>query len=66
MKSLLNLLNEHLKTRTVMCGFKVTIADVAVAAQLNYLFQFVIDEKLRNGCVNVARWFSFISAQEGW
>jgi len=48
LRQLLNFLNEHLKTRTVLCGFKIGVADVAVATHLVGLFQFVLDEKLRN------------------
>jgi elongation factor 1-gamma len=66
LRQLLNFLNEHLKTRTVFCGCKISIADIAVASHLHYLFQFVIDEKLRNGWVNLTRWFSFVAGQEEW
>jgi glutathione S-transferase len=62
----MNLLNEHLKTRTLLCGYRVSIADVAVAAPLHNMFSFLLDEKFRNSVVNVTRWFSFISGQEEW
>lgn len=66
LKSLLNFLNEHLKTRTVLVGYKISIADVSVAAHLAYAYQFLIDENMRKTCVNVTRWFSFVSGQDEW
>jgi glutathione S-transferase len=62
-RSLFNMLNEHLKTRTVLVGQTITAADLAVASKLVYAFRFVFDEKFRTAFVNLTRWFSFITAQ---
>jgi elongation factor 1-gamma len=60
------MLNEHLKLRTVLTGVKLSLADFALAAQLEKYFQFFMDEKLRNSFVHVTRWMLFVCGQEEW
>jgi glutathione S-transferase len=47
LKSLLNYLNEHLKTRSVLVGYQISVADLSVAADLFYVWQFLVDEKAK-------------------
>ncbi len=60
------MLNEHLKLRTVLTGVKLSVADFAVAAQLEKYFQFFMDEKMRASFVHVSRWMLFVTGQEEW
>lgn len=66
LRQLLTMLNEHLKLRTVLAGVKLSLADFALAAQLEKYFQFFMDEKFRNSFVHVTRWMLFVSGQEEW
>ena len=55
------LLNEHFKTRTVLVGQKISIADISMASCLVNAFKFIFDEKFRNSYINLTRWFNFVS-----
>jgi elongation factor 1-gamma len=66
LRQLLTMINEHLKLRTVLVGVKLSVADFALAAQLEKYFQFFMDEKLRNSFVHVSRWMLFVAGQEEW
>jgi glutathione S-transferase len=49
-------LNENL-TADYICGKKVTIADIAIAATLDDLFRIVISEPVRKALANVVSWY---------
>lgn len=66
LRQLMIMLNEHLKLRTTLVGVKLSIADFALAAQLEKYFQFFMDEKFRGQFVHVTRWMLFVSGQEEW
>lgn len=63
---MLNYLNEHLKTRTVLVGYRISVADIAVAGDLHYVWQFLTDDAAKKGCVNVNRWMEFVSHDPAW
>ena len=57
-KSVLNILEIYLKTRTFLAGERISIADISMAMALLPLYQYVLDEKLRNQFMNATRWFN--------
>ncbi|CAF1100095.1 unnamed protein product [Brachionus calyciflorus] len=56
-------LNEHLKTRTFLVGERLSLADVAVAADLLLAYRHVADEQFRKPFANVNRWFQTVVNQ---
>jgi len=56
-RKVLGFLNKHLQTRTYLVGERITIADIAVATSLYYLYQKVLDTKFRHPYVNTNRWY---------
>jgi len=60
---ILGYLNKHLATRTYLVGERITIADIAVAMSLYYLYQKVLDNNTRKGFVNTNRWFTTLVNQ---
>jgi len=56
-RKVLEFLNKHLVTRTFLVGQRVSLADIAVAASLYYLYRRVLDPGFRKPFVNVNRWF---------
>lgn len=60
---ILGYLNKHLTTRTFLVGERITIADIAVAMSLYYLYQKVLDTNTRKGFVNTNRWFTTLVNQ---
>ncbi len=65
-KNILNVLNSQLKTRTYLVGERVSLADVALAADLALLYQYVLDAKFREPFGNVNRWFTTIINQQNF
>jgi elongation factor 1-gamma len=63
-KNILAVLDSHLKLRTFLVGERVSLADLAVAADLALLYQYVLDAKFREPYVNVNRWFSTLINQQ--
>jgi len=63
-RAVLNVLNSHLKTRTYLVGERLTLADLAVAADLILLYQYVLDDKTREQYVNTNRWFTTVVNQQ--
>ncbi|XP_033100004.1 elongation factor 1-gamma-like [Anneissia japonica] len=63
LKNVMCYLNEHLKTRTVLVGERVTLADISVACNLLMLYQQVFDPSFRQPYGNVNRWFMTIVNQ---
>jgi elongation factor 1-gamma len=60
------ILDHHLKTRTVLVGDKVTVADIALASGLWYAFKLFYDGNMRKAFQNVTKWFEHICAQEAF
>ncbi len=48
LKHILQLLNEHLRTRTYFVGERITLADITIACDLLLLFQWVQSLIIRN------------------
>lgn len=63
LKRVFSFLNEHLKTRTFLVGERLSLADVAVAADLLLAYEHVADEKFRKPFVNTNRWFTTVVNQ---
>ncbi|CAF4942606.1 unnamed protein product, partial [Rotaria sp. Silwood1] len=60
----LQLLNNHLRTRTYLVGERITLADIAVACDLLLLFQWILEPSLRDPYPHVNRWFLTLIHQE--
>ncbi|KAJ3033797.1 Elongation factor 1-gamma [Rhizophlyctis rosea] len=56
-KRVLNVLNQHLLTRTYLVGETVTLADIVVATTLIQFYRTVFDPTFRSPYTNVNRWF---------
>ncbi|KAJ7317306.1 hypothetical protein JRQ81_003468 [Phrynocephalus forsythii] len=57
LRSLLKVLDNHLKLRTYLVGEAVTLADVTVVCSLLLPYKYVLDQGLRASFTNVTRWF---------
>ncbi|MGH0187954.1 UNVERIFIED_CONTAM: hypothetical protein FKN15_027471, partial [Acipenser sinensis] len=57
-RRLLELLNEHLKSRTFLVGERVSLADISVACALLWLYKQVLEPAFRQPFPNTNRWFS--------
>lgn len=64
LKRVFSCLNEHLKTRTFLVGQRLSLADVAVAADLLLAYEHVADEKFRKPFSNTNRWFTTVVNQQ--
>ncbi|NP_001171816.1 elongation factor 1-gamma [Saccoglossus kowalevskii] len=62
-KKALNILNNHLKTRTYLVGERVTLADISVASTLLMLYKQVLEPAFRKPYSNVNRWFTTLINQ---
>lgn len=62
-KRVLQVLDNHLKTRTFLVGERVTLADIAVACDLSLLYQHVLDAQFRGQFANTNRWFTTVVNQ---
>ncbi|RUS87095.1 hypothetical protein EGW08_005171, partial [Elysia chlorotica] len=56
-KKVLNVLNQHLLTRTFVVGERVTLADISLACNMQSLYEMVLDGEFRKPYQNVNRWF---------
>lgn len=56
-KTVLEILNAHLLTRTFLVGERVSLADICVACTLYPLYTQVLDPNFRKPFANVNRWF---------
>jgi len=63
LKRVFAFLNTHLQTRTFLVGERLSLADVAVAADLLLAYTVVADEAWRQPYVNVNRWFTTVANQ---
>lgn len=64
LKRVFSCLNEHLKSRTFLVGERLSLADVAVAADLMLAYEHVADEKFRKPFANTNRWFTTVLNQK--
>merc|ERR1711953_1533096 len=62
-KTVLTTLNDHLLTRTLLVGERLTLADIAVATTMLSLYKQVLDPASRKPFVNVTRWFTTVVNQ---
>jgi len=62
-KLALNVLNNHLETRTYLVGERITLADVCVACNLFLLYQHVLEPAFIKPYVNTNRWFTTLVNQ---
>jgi elongation factor 1-gamma len=53
----LQILNDHLKTRTFLVGERISLADIYVSCSLYPLYQTVLDPGFRNSFAHTNRWF---------
>lgn len=67
-KKLIHILDKRIKDNAsgAVVGKDVTIADFAIAAALQIVYQFVWDEKFRKGIPNVNNWYAAITENEHW
>ncbi|XP_002131081.2 elongation factor 1-gamma-A-like [Ciona intestinalis] len=56
-KALMEIVNNHLLTRTYLVGERITQADISMACTLNMLYKNVMDPDFRASFGNVNRWF---------
>ncbi|CAF0800021.1 unnamed protein product [Didymodactylos carnosus] len=64
LKSILHLLNEHLRTRTYLVSERITLADIVVACDLLLLFQWILEPVQRELYPNTTRWFTTLIHQD--
>lgn len=62
----MQILNDHLASRTFMVGHRVTIADIAIVSTLVECFRRVFDLKAREKYPHVTRWFKTLTNQTYW
>lgn len=60
----LDVLNNHLLTRTFLVGERVSLADICVACTLIPLYINVLDPNYRKPFANVNRWFTTLINQK--
>ncbi|XP_066137777.1 elongation factor 1-gamma isoform X2 [Euwallacea fornicatus] len=63
MKVTLNILNNHLLTRTYLVSERISLADIVVACNLLNPYKYVLDPEYRKPYVNVNRWFNTLINQ---
>ena len=51
-------LDAHLKASPFMVGSALTIADLAVFSQLKFIWELIIDEKVKKGLSNLTKWMN--------
>jgi len=65
-RKVLQILNEHLTTRTFLVGERLSLADIVVATSLVYLFKHVLDVGFRKPFSHVLRWFNTLVNQQNF
>jgi len=65
-RKVLQILNEHLATRTYLVGEKLSLADIVVGTSLVYLFKNVLDVGFRKPFTHVVRWFNTLVNQQNF
>lgn len=56
-------LDNYLKKNTFVVGHRVTLADLTLASNLQFAYQFVVGEEIRSQYGNLARYFQTVSNQ---
>jgi len=56
-KCAMQLLNNHLMTKTFLVGERITLADISIACNMVMLYKHVMVDSFRNQYPNVNRWF---------
>lgn len=62
-KRVLNVLNDHLLTRTYLVGERITLADISLCCNLLSLYKMVLEPSFRASYRNVNRWFTTLINQ---
>jgi len=62
-RKVLEVLNNHLATRTFLVGERVTLADIIVVCSLLRLYENVLDAGFRKSFTNTNRWFTTVVNQ---
>merc|ERR1711963_758702 len=57
-KKVLQILNDHLLTRTFVVGERISLADISLVCNLQMLYEQVLDPSFRKAYQNANRWFS--------
>jgi len=57
-QKVLNVLNDHLLTRTFIVGERVTLADISLVCNMQSLYEQVLENAFRKPYQNVNRWFT--------
>merc|ERR1712121_7539 len=57
-KKVLQILNDHLLTRTFVVGERISLADISLVCNLQTLYEQVLDPNFRKAYQNANRWFS--------
>jgi len=57
-KKVLQILNDHLLTRTFVVGERISLADISLVCNLQMLYEQVLDPNFRKAYQNANRWFS--------
>jgi len=63
-RKVLQIINEHLSTRTFLVGERISLADIVVSTSLVYLFKHVLDVGFRKPFAHVLRWFNTLINQQ--
>ena len=58
----LEILNNHLKLKTFLSGYKYSLADLAVSTSLRPYFEGVIEKDLSERYKHITRWFNYCSS----
>ena len=59
----LRMFNDHLKTRTFVVGYQITLADIALASMLIPLYRYLLGPKHRKKYPNLTRHFDYMVHQ---
>jgi len=65
-RRVLQILNDHLATRTFLVGERLSLADIVVGTSLVYLFKHVLDAGFRKPFAHVVRWFNTLVNQQNF
>ena len=63
-RKVMDLLNNHLLTRTFLVGERISQADISVACNLLMLYKHVMDPNFRSAYKNTNRWFTTLINQK--
>ena len=66
LEEVIKIFENSLKGKEKIAGNKVTIADIKIAALLNFCFQWLWDEKYREKIPNLTKWYLGVVNEEQW